>query len=83
MNNYTLSVSTCDLWLTFTADERVNSKTFGRPNWFDHVKEEHLACRNSVALFDMSTFAKFEVEVSRDMYNRKEVFLGDVCFCFY
>ncbi|XP_064388313.1 pyruvate dehydrogenase phosphatase regulatory subunit, mitochondrial-like isoform X2 [Halichondria panicea] len=45
-----------------SADERVNNKTFGRPNWFDDVKEEHLACRNSVALFDMSTFAKFEIE---------------------
>ena len=44
--------------------ERVNENTFGRPNWFNNVKEEHNACRNNVALFDMSAFAKFEIEVS-------------------
>ncbi len=49
----------------YLGDERVNSKTFGRPNWFDRVRDEHLACRNNVALFDMSAFAKFEIEVTR------------------
>ena len=38
--------------------------TYGRPNWFDRVKEEHLACREKVALFDMSAFAKLEIEVT-------------------
>ncbi len=33
----------------------------GRQNWFDHVAEEHRACRERVALFDQSSFAKFEL----------------------
>ena len=37
--------------------------SFGQPNWFNRVKEEHLACRENVALFDMSAFVKLEVEV--------------------
>ena len=41
----------------------VNELTYGRPNWFDRVKEEHKACRENVALFDLSSLAKLEVEV--------------------
>ncbi|MDX1402091.1 MAG: glycine cleavage T C-terminal barrel domain-containing protein, partial [Kiloniellales bacterium] len=35
--------------------------SFGRQNWFSHVGEEHIACRERVALFDQSSFAKFEL----------------------
>ena len=31
------------------------------PNWEAHVRREHLACRGAAALFDQSSFAKFEV----------------------
>lgn len=34
---------------------------YGRPSWFDRVAEEHKAARESVVLFDLSPFAKFEV----------------------
>ncbi len=33
--------------------------TFERPNWFDAVGREHKALRQSAALFDQSSFAKF------------------------
>jgi 4-methylaminobutanoate oxidase (formaldehyde-forming) len=33
--------------------------TYERQNWFDHVGREHLACRETVALFDQTSFAKF------------------------
>jgi sarcosine dehydrogenase len=33
----------------------------GRQNWFDQVGEEHKATRERAALFDQSSFAKFEV----------------------
>ncbi|MEO8133456.1 MAG: FAD-dependent oxidoreductase [Betaproteobacteria bacterium] len=33
--------------------------TYGRQNWFPHVGAEHAACRERVALFDQSSFAKF------------------------
>ncbi|HEX5328230.1 MAG TPA: FAD-dependent oxidoreductase, partial [Acetobacteraceae bacterium] len=32
--------------------------SFGRQNWFRSVAEEHLACREAVAVFDMTSFAK-------------------------
>ena len=50
--------------LNFPLESRENELTYGRPNWFDRVKEEHLTCREKVALFDMSAFAKLEIEVS-------------------
>jgi sarcosine dehydrogenase len=40
-------------------DEPRDVYGFGRPNWFDAVGEEHRACRERVALFDASSFAKF------------------------
>jgi 4-methylaminobutanoate oxidase (formaldehyde-forming) len=33
--------------------------SFQRPNWFETVGQEHEACRQRVALFDASSFAKF------------------------
>jgi 4-methylaminobutanoate oxidase (formaldehyde-forming) len=35
---------------------------FDRPSWFPHVAEEMRATRESVALFDLSTYAKFLVQ---------------------
>jgi 4-methylaminobutanoate oxidase (formaldehyde-forming) len=35
--------------------------TFGRGNWFEAVGREHHACRERVAVFDQSSFAKFEM----------------------
>ena len=35
--------------------------SYGRQNWFKSVGEEHRAARERVALFDQSSFAKFEV----------------------
>ena len=36
--------------------------SYGRQNWFEHSAAEHLAVRNSVGLFDQSSFAKFLVQ---------------------
>ena len=36
--------------------------SWGRQNWFDHSAREHRAVRESVGLFDLSSFAKFRVE---------------------
>ena len=35
--------------------------SFGRGNWFDVVGEEHWAARERVAVFDQSSFARFEM----------------------
>ena len=36
--------------------------TFGQPDWLQPGAREHLACRNGVALFDMSSFAKLAIK---------------------
>jgi 4-methylaminobutanoate oxidase (formaldehyde-forming) len=36
--------------------------SYGRQNWFDHARAEHMAVRETVGLFDMSSFAKFLVQ---------------------
>jgi 4-methylaminobutanoate oxidase (formaldehyde-forming) len=33
----------------------------GKPNWFDHVAEEHRAIRERAALIDQTSFSKFEI----------------------
>ena len=49
--------------LLLLLESPVNELSFGRSNWFDRVKEEHNACRENVALFDLSAYAKLEVQV--------------------
>ncbi len=36
--------------------------SFGRQNWFEHSASEHTAARESVALFDQSSFSKYLVQ---------------------
>ena len=36
--------------------------SYGRQNWFAHSAAEHRAMRESVALFDMTSFGKFLVQ---------------------
>jgi 4-methylaminobutanoate oxidase (formaldehyde-forming) len=48
-------------WFAPPGSDPVDVYTFGRPNWFDAVGEEHRACRERVALFDLSSFSKFEL----------------------
>jgi 4-methylaminobutanoate oxidase (formaldehyde-forming) len=42
--------------------EYVEKESFGRENWFPYWKSEHTACREAVALFDMSFMSKFLVQ---------------------
>ncbi|KAE8737552.1 hypothetical protein FOCC_FOCC016988 [Frankliniella occidentalis] len=37
------------------------TKTFGKPDWFDIVSEEYAACRESVGLCDYSSFTKIDL----------------------
>lgn len=36
--------------------------SFGRQNWFEYSAAEHLAVRNAVGMFDLSSFGKFTLE---------------------
>jgi heterotetrameric sarcosine oxidase gamma subunit len=40
------------------SDARIDY-SFGRQNWFEAAAAEHRACREAVAIFDMTSFAKF------------------------
>ncbi|MBB99875.1 MAG: FAD-dependent oxidoreductase [Rhodobacteraceae bacterium] len=48
-------------WFARPGDEPRDIYSMGRQNWFDAVGEEHRAVRDSVGLFDQSSFAKFEL----------------------
>ena len=42
-------------------EHKTTPGTFGRPEWLDPNREEHLATRERAAVFDQSSFAKFTV----------------------
>lgn len=48
-------------WFAPSGTIAEDKPSFGRANWFDAVGREHRACREAVALFDQTSFAKAEV----------------------
>jgi 4-methylaminobutanoate oxidase (formaldehyde-forming) len=58
-------------WFAPEGIEPVDVPSQGRANWFGPVGEEHRACRESVVVFDQSSFAKFEIR-GRDAAARLE-----------
>ncbi len=48
-------------WFAPPGTEPKDEYAMGRQNWFNQVGEEHRATRQRVALFDQSSFAKFEL----------------------
>jgi len=46
-------------WFASSPEAARDVYSFGRPNWFEPVGEEHRAVRGRVGLFDQSSFAKF------------------------
>ncbi len=48
-------------WFASDPESAQDQYSFERQNWFDPVGEEHRAAREHVALFDQSSFAKFEL----------------------
>ena len=61
-------------WFANPGQEREYRYSWKRQNWFGNQKAEHLAVRNAVGLFDMSSFGKIRVE-GRDAC----AFLNRVC----
>jgi 4-methylaminobutanoate oxidase (formaldehyde-forming) len=49
-------------WFARDGQEREYRYSWQRQNWFDNQREEHLAVRNNVGLFDMTSFGKIRVE---------------------
>jgi 4-methylaminobutanoate oxidase (formaldehyde-forming) len=48
-------------WFAAAGESAHDDYSFGKPNWFAAVAREHQATRERVALFDQSSFAKFEL----------------------
>ena len=48
-------------WFAPAGVEATDIYSYDRQNWFAHVGDEHRACREAVALFDESSFAKFSL----------------------
>jgi 4-methylaminobutanoate oxidase (formaldehyde-forming) len=48
-------------WFAPRGSEPRDLYSYGRQNWFEAVGEEHRAARERAALFDQSSFAKFEL----------------------
>ncbi len=61
-------------WFARPDQEREYRYSWKRQNWFDNAREEHMAVRTGVGLFDMSSFGKIRVE-GRDACT----FLQRVC----
>ncbi|MCA3453016.1 MAG: GcvT family protein, partial [Rhodobacter sp.] len=49
-------------WFAKAGQERQYRYSWGRQNWFDNQKAEHMAVRTGVGLFDMTSFGKIRVE---------------------
>ncbi|NUP05342.1 MAG: FAD-dependent oxidoreductase [Polyangiaceae bacterium] len=52
-------------WFAPPGVEPQDEYTYGRQNWFEHVRREHEATRTRVAVFDQTSFAKFSM-IGRD-----------------
>ncbi|MBX3569509.1 MAG: GcvT family protein [Rhizobiaceae bacterium] len=61
-------------WFAQDGQERQYRYSWKRQNWFANQRDEHLAVRNGVGLFDMTSFGKIRVE-GRDALR----FLQRVC----
>ena len=49
-------------WFAVPGQERDYCYAWGRQNWFENQRAEHLAVRQKAGLFDMSSFGKIRVE---------------------
>jgi 4-methylaminobutanoate oxidase (formaldehyde-forming) len=49
-------------WFAPQGVEPVHQYTWGKPNWFEYQGEEHLAVRDGVGLYDLTSMGKFFVQ---------------------
>ncbi len=52
--------------------------SFGRQNWFEYSAAEHKAARESVALFDQSTFTKFLIQGNDALASLQYICSADI-----
>jgi 4-methylaminobutanoate oxidase (formaldehyde-forming) len=61
-------------WFARPGEARKYRYSWGRQNWFDNARAEHMAVRTGVGLFDMTSFGKIRIE-GRDACR----FLNRIC----
>lgn len=61
-------------WFANEGEVREYQYTWKRQNWFENSKAEHMAVRNNVGMYDMSSFGKIRVEGPD-----AEAFLNKIC----
>lgn len=64
------------LW--FGGAEPVQENPFGRPWWLDYSSMEHKAAREAVALFDLSSFAKFLLSGADALEAAENIFASNM-----
>ncbi|CAN7681616.1 GcvT family protein [Rhizobium sp. LjRoot254] len=74
-------------WFAKEGQEREYKYSWNRQNWFENQRDEHLAVRNGVGLFDMSSFGKLRVEgrdacafLNRLCANQMDVAAGRIVY---
>ncbi|MGE0844788.1 MAG: FAD-dependent oxidoreductase [Flavobacteriaceae bacterium] len=74
-------------WFARPGQEREYRYDWGRQNWFDNARDEHMAVRTGVGLFDMTSFGKIRVEgrdalrlLDRLCANRIDVPVGRIVY---
>jgi len=74
-------------WFAREGQEREYKYSWSRQNWFENQRDEHLAVRNGVGLFDMSSFGKIRVEgrdacafLNRLCANQMDVAAGRIVY---
>ncbi len=65
-------------WFAPPGVEPLDTFSFERANWFEYVGQEHKACRERVALFDQSSFAKFEVSGTAAIHGLEWICANDI-----
>ena len=65
-------------WFASPGIEPVYRYSYGRQNWFEVVGEEHRAAREDVALFDLSSFAKVQLEGPTALATVQRLFTTDL-----
>lgn len=74
-------------WFARDGQEREYRYSWKRQNWFENQKQEHLAVRNGVGFFDMTSFGKIRIEgrdalpfVQRVCANQMDVASGRIVY---
>jgi 4-methylaminobutanoate oxidase (formaldehyde-forming) len=65
-------------WYAPTPAEATYEYSYKRQNWFDYSAAEHRATRENVALFDQTSFSKFEVQGPNAVAAMQQICANDV-----